>query len=619
MALEKLKKIAQLLRYLILTSTTKAGSGHPTSCFSAVEIVTTLFFGGFFNWKKDDPKNINNDRFILSKGHAAPLLYSLYVLLGYLKKEELMRLRQFNSVLQGHPIPDSFLVDVATGSLGQGLSLGLGMAMGLKLKTKYPPKIWVLLGDSEVMEGQIWEAVSIASFYQVDNLIAIVDVNRLGQRGETIHGWDLKSYQKKFEAFGWQAITVEDGHNFLKLIEAFNKVKLTDKKPKVVLAKTIKGKGFSFWENSPSWHGKALDNDLYQKAVRELGKLDEQYFPQKIIQVKQENSPLFSIKDLPKSLGDYKKGELIATRKAYGMALAKLGESLNNLVVLDAEVSNSTYSQIFKEEFPDRFFEMFIAEQNMISVAVGFSKVGFIPFCSSFSAFLIRAFDQIRMAAYSQANLKICGSHSGVSIGEDGVSQMGLEDLAMARSIYGSVVFYPSDAVSCEKLTALAATQPGIFYLKTTRVKTPVIYQKDEKFKIGGLKVLKKSSEDKVAVIGCGIAVFEILAAYEILKKEGVVIRVIDLYSIKPVKKKQLYQQIKDCQAVITVEDHYLEGGMGEVVSQILADSKIPIYHLAVKKLPRSGKSEELLHYEEIDKEAVVSMVKKILKRERKK
>ncbi len=620
----QLKQIAKLLRYYILLSTTKAGSGHPTSSLSAVEIITSLFFANYFKADFSNIKSLKNDRLVLSKGHASPLLYSLYVILGLIDKNELINLRTFNSWLEGHPIPDNYLVDVATGSLGQGLSVGLGMAMGLRLKrnsfkkNQRLPTVWVLLGDSELAEGQIWESIQIASYYQVNNLVALVDINRLGQRGETMVGWDLEKYQKRFTAFGWHVVVVDDGHNFLKIKEGFNQIKPQSKKPKVILFKTIKGKGISFLENKEGFHGKALSEEQFFLAIKELGEFDEQtilnwcrvHKPIKLLE-KENDFQNLNIKPT-----FFDKNDLVATRYAYGLALKKIGKKIKSLVVLDAEVSNSTYAELFKKKFPIRFFEMFIAEQNMISCAVGFSKVGFIPFCSSFSAFLTRAFDQIRMAAYSMANIKICGSHAGVSIGQDGVSQMGLEDLSMMRSIFHSIVFYPSDAVSTEKLTFEAVKHSGIVYIRTTRNKTPIIYEANEEFPIGEFKILKKSEKDQVLVIASGITVFQSLKAYQLLNKENIKIRVIDLYCLKPINKDKLKEIASGVKFIVTVEDHYLAGGLGEAVSSAISDLSIPIYHLFVKKMPKSGQSEELFAYEGIDSSAIIRFIKEKLNKD---
>ncbi len=609
-----LKEIAKLLRYYILTATSEAKSGHPTSSLSAVEILTELFFDNFFKSDLANPKSFFNDRFILSKGHAAPLLYALYVVLGLINEEEILNLRKFNSFLQGHPMPDKFLVDVATGSLGQGLSVGLGMALAMKLKIKKEerlPKVWVLLGDSEMAEGQVWEAIEVAGYYQVENLIGIVDVNRLGQRGETMLSWNLSLYQKRIEAFGWQVIKVDDGHSFLKLKEAYLKA-VESKIPTMILAKTIKGKGVSFLQNLNGWHGKALDKEQLNLALKEIGEIKKD-FVKKIAVNNIENEQENNFLNIQVNPPPYEKNHLVSTRKAYGEALTALGSLNEKVVSLDAEVSNSTYAEIFKKKFPERFFEMFIAEQNMISVALGFSKLGFIPFVSSFAALLTRAFDQIRMSQYSFADIKIVGSHAGVSIGEDGASQMGLEDLAMMRAILNSVVVYPSDAVSTWKLVFEAAKQKGIVYLRTTRKETPVIYSKDEEFPIGKSKIHFTGIEAKVLLITAGITLFEALKAQAKLKSEGIEMIVLDCYSVKPLDEENILNLSKKVEKIIVVEDHYPYGGLGEAVMNLLSKEKKPVFHLCVREIPKSGRPEELLRYGKIDEEAILNLVKKIL------
>lgn len=600
--INELEKIAKLLRYYVLTSTTKAGSGHPTSCLSSIEIVTSLFFGGYFQ---------KGDHFILSKGHAVPLIYSLYTVLGLISEEELMTLRKFNSLLQGHPIPDDFLIEAATGSLGQGLSIGLGMALENKINPKNKSKIWVLLGDSELAEGQIWEAVQIASYYQLDNLIAITDINRLGQRGETMLGWNMNQYQKRFRSFDWETIVV-DGHSFMELNQAFEKAKKI-KKPLIILAKTIKGKGISFLENKDNWHGKPLKEDELNLAIKELGEIEKMTFKlDSVYQNKKEKKQSGKTKKIINQTTTYSLGQLVATRKAYGNGLVNLGKVNNEVVVLDAETSNSTYAETFKKIFPHRFFEMFIAEQNMISVGLGLSKMGCIPFVSSFAAFLTRGFDQIRMSQYSNPNLKIVGSHAGVSIGEDGPSQMGLEDLAMMRSILNSVVLYPADAVSTEKLVFEAAKYNGLVYLRTTRKETPVIYPNNEEFPIGGLKIhaIKvKQAKEKILIVAAGITLFEALKAQKELVGNKIETIVVDCYSVKPIDKNTLNNLAKNVKKIIIVEDHYPAGGLGEAVKSVLLPINKPIYHLSVNKIPRSGKPEELLDYEEISAKNIIKKV----------
>jgi len=642
MKTEFLKKISQLIRYDILTSTTKAGSGHPTTCLSAVELMTTLFFGGFFHQDLKDPKAPSNDRLIFSKGHAAPLLYSLYHLAGVLTYEELMTLRDFYSVLEGHPTPRFKYVDVATGSLGQGLSVGVGMALGIKLKmkneklrVKREPRVWVLLGDSEMAEGQVWEAMEIAGYYKLDNLVAIIDVNRLGQSRETMLDWDLQTYAKRAQAFGWETIIIKDGHNLVEISRSLSKLVKTSGKPKMLLAKTIKGKGVSFLENKDGWHGKPVPKEMLGAALKELGEVDFK-IRGKINKpnVKCQMSNVKSISNFKFKISNYQLGQLVATREAYGDALVAIGEKNKQTVVLDAEVSNSTYSGKFKKVFPNRYFEMFIAEQNMVSAALGISKLGFVPFLSSFAAFLSRGFDQLRLAQYSQPNLKVVGSHAGVSIGADGPSQMGLEDLAMMRSLVNSIVFYPSDAVSTFKLTAIMAKTKGMFYLRTTREKTPVIYEKEEEFKIGGCKIhyVKndklqitndksisnnkfKKLRQKILIIAVGITVHEALKAQQELAKDGIEAVVIDAYSVKPLDETTIINYSKQIRSIIVVEDHYPAGGLGEAVSLLITNNQIPItklIHLCVSKIPRSGTPEELLRYEKIDCQAIVKAAKSI-------
>jgi len=605
---EKLKRIAKLVRYYILESTTEAGSGHPTTCLSATDLMTTLMFGGYFRFDPKNPSYSNNDRLIFSKGHAAPLLYSLWTAAEEIDEKELLTLRKFGSRLEGHPTMAFPFTEAATGSLGQGLSIGVGMALNAKYVDKLPYNTYVLLGDSEFSEGSVWEAIELASYYKLDNLIGILDVNRLGQRGQTMLGHDIDTYAKRISSFGWQTITV-DGHDIQAIKKAYEEAGKA-KKPVMIIAKTLKGKGVSFIEDKEGWHGKALNRDEFERAVKELGIIDKKVKAE--IAKPEKKSP--AVPEIKKIVSEpYELGKTVATRKAYGIALPKLTKEFNNIVVLDAEVSNSTYSELFKKAYPEKFFEMFIAEQNMIGAALGFSRRGKIPFCSTFAAFLSRAYDQIRMSQYSNPNIKICGSHAGVSIGEDGASQMGLEDISMFRAILNSVVFYPSDAVSTEKLVRAAAEFQGLVYLRTTRAETPVIYRDDEEFKLGGSKTIKKSNDDEVTVIAAGITLFEAIKAYDELKEEGISIRVIDLYSIKPLDIATLKKAAKETKAIITVEDHYEEGGLGEAVKGALSDSKSIIHSLCVRKMPRSGKPQELLDYEEISKDAIIKKVKQLL------
>ncbi len=609
---KNLEKLGKLIRYYILMSSTKAGSGHPSSSLSATDLMTGLFFGGFFRFDLKNPRLKNNDRLIFSKGHASPLFYSLYAAAGAVSENELTTLRKFGSKLEGHPTMEFVYTEAATGSLGQGLSIGVGMALNAKYVDKLPYRTYVLLGDSEMAEGQVWEAMEIASFYKLDNLVGILDVNKLGQRGETMYGYNLEVYQKRAESFGWETIVI-DGHNLKEIVKAFEKSTVVKDKPVIIIAKTIKGKGVSLLEGVDGWHGKALSPDEFEKALKELGEVDKSLTgglakPEK---AKTQNS---KVKNTSQKLEvGYKKGEMVATRKAYGNALVRIYPENPDMVVLDAEVSNSTYSDIFKKAYPERFFEMYIAEQNMVGVSLGLSRRGKIPFISTFAAFFTRAFDQIRMSQYSDGNIKFCGSHAGVSIGDDGSSQMGLEDIALFRTLLNGVVLYPSDAVSADKLVEQAAIHKGNVYIRTTRAETPIIYDNDEKFIIGGSKILRQNHNDRVTIVSAGITLHEALKAYEELQKEKINIRVIDLYSIKPIDAKNLEKAAKETKAIITVEDHFEAGGIGEAVKGALAGSGEKVYSLFVSKMPKSGKPQELLEYEGIDSKAIIAKVKEVL------
>jgi transketolase len=611
--METLKKLSALVRYYSLVSTTAAGSGHPTSSLSAADLMVGLFFGGLYRFDLEHPDHPNNDRLIFSKGHASPLLYALYAAAGRVSEEELLSLRRFDSPLEGHPTPNFRYAEAATGSLGQGLSIGVGMALNARYLDKLPYRTFVLLGDSEMSEGSQWEAMEIAAHYQLNNLMGIIDVNRLGQRGETLYGHNLEAYRVKAAAFGWETILI-DGHDFEQILSAYQKGSLSEERPVMIIARTIKGKGISLMEDQNGWHGKTLSKEQLKKALPELGEIDKT--------IRGEiNKPedLLLEPSLPRDIKEpvYPPDTPVATRKAYGLALKRIFPFYPAMVVLDAEVSNSTYAEIFQKAYPDRFFVMYIAEQNMVGVALGLSLRGKIPFISTFAAFLSRAFDQIRMSQYSRANIKFCGSHAGVSIGEDGPSQMGLEDLAMFRTISDCVVLYPCDAVSTEGLVKAAACHCGLVYLRTTRMATPILYAPGERFFIGGSKVLKTSRRDRVAVVAAGITLFEALKAYEELAAEGIYLRIIDLYSIKPLDEKTLKQAAQETEALITVEDHHPEGGLGEAVKSALSGDGTVIHSLAVRKKPVSGKPEELLDYEEISKEAIVKTVRDMLEQNR--
>jgi transketolase len=604
-----LENLAKLIRYFILASTTEAGSGHPTSSLSATDLMTALLFGGFFRFDAEEPGLPNNDRLIFSKGHASPLFYALWTAAGKVTERELLTMRKFGSRLEGHPTVAFPYVEASTGSLGQGLPIGLGMALNAKYVDKLPYRVFVLLGDSEMAEGSQWEAMQVASHYKLDNLIGILDVNRLGQRGETMYGCDLAAYKKRIASFGWKTEVI-DGHDFEQILPAFRRALKSKDKPVMLIAGTIKGKGVSFIEDKNGWHGKALNREQYEQALKELGEIDKSLRGK--ITLPRDIKPDYAKPQQAAEPG-YPPDKPVATRKAYGNALRRIYPQFPDIVVLDAEVSNSTYSEIFQEKYPERFFEMYIAEQNMVGAATGLQRRGKIPFISTFAAFFTRAFDQIRMSQYSNANLKFSGSHAGVSIGEDGPSQMGLEDIAMFRTILDSIVLYPSDAVSTERLVEEAARHKGIAYIRTTRKETPILYSAGEEFVIGGSKVLRKAGGDRVTVVSAGITLHEVLAAYEELKKEGIYIRVIDLYSIKPIDVSTLGEAARDTKAIITVEDHFAEGGLGEAVKSAFDATAIPIHLLAVRKMPASGKPAELLEYEGISRQAIIQKVKELL------
>jgi transketolase len=607
---KKLKELATLIRYYILIMTTEAGSGHPTSSLSATELMACLLFGGIFRLDADNPKFPNNDRLIFSKGHASPLLYALWAAAGKLTEKDLMTYRKFGSPLEGHPSIVFPYVEAATGSLGQGLSIGVGMALNAKYLDKLPYRTYVLLGDSEMAEGSQWESMQLAAHYKLNNLVGILDVNRLGQRGETMYGWDLEAYQKKISSFGWKTMLL-DGHSISEVLTAYEEALHVNDQPVMLIGRTIKGKGVSFIENKNGWHGKTLNKEECDRALKELGEIDKSVRGE--ISLPEDRKPKEQLSETPLKSVDYPAADPVATRKAYGNALVRIYPQFPDMVTLDGEVSNSTYAEIFKEAYPERFFEMYIAEQNMVGAALGLSCRGKVPFVSTFAAFFSRAFDQIRMSQYSDPNIKFVGSHAGVSIGEDGPSQMGLEDIAMFRTISNSVVFYPSDAVSTERLVEEAAKHYGLVYIRTTRKKTPILYNQEEKFIIGGSKVLRKSKKDIATVIAAGITLYEALEAYEALKKEGVFIRVIDLYSIKPIDETTLREAASATKSIITVEDHHAEGGIGEAVNSALSTYPVPVHSLSVKRKPKSGKPQELLDYEEISGTAIIKKVKELI------
>ena len=595
----QIQDIANVLRRDVAIMTTHSKSGHPTSCFSCAEIISTLFFNEM-NWDTKNSKNPDNDEFILSKGHAAPVLYSALYRSKAIK-HNLNNLRKLSSPLEGHPMPHSLKwAKVATGSLGQGLSIGLGIALSAKLSGR-KFKTFVLMGDSEVAEGSVWEAFGLASHYNLNNLVAIIDVNRLGQRGQTMLGHDVKEYKNRIKSFGWNTLTI-DGHNIKQIRKALTK---SSKKPLAIIAKTMKGKGVSFLENKEGWHGRAMNDKQLHQAIEEIPNVSMPNI--RIKKPKKQNE--IKIKYLPQKTKNYSLGKEVATREAYGNTLAELAIKNNKIIALDAEVSNSTKSEKVKSKTPRQFIETYIAEQNLIGISLGLSTKGFKPFASTFAAFLSRAHDQIRMSALSSANFTISGSHAGVSIGEDGASQMGLEDIALFRSLPNSSVFYPSDAISTKALTKLASKNPGVTYIRTTRPKTPTIYKEKEKFPIGDFKILKQSSKDKTVLIGAGITLHECLKAQEKLKN----VAVIDLYCIKPINTKKLVKFIKSHgNKIVISEDHYREGGIGEMLAEELENTKIKIAHLYVKEIPHSGSSKELLKKYKIDSTAITKAFKKL-------
>lgn len=613
----KTQEIAQLLRYYSLIATTKAGSGHPTSCLSAADLMAVLWGNDFFHYDIKNPQCENNDRLIFSKGHAAPLFYALWFLAGAVEEKELLTLRQFGARLEGHPTKAFPYTEVPTGSLGQGLSVGFGMALAAKYIDKLDYKTYVLLGDSELAEGQVWEALQLASYYKLGNLVAMVDLNRLGQRGETMLGHDEKNLYTRLQAFGWNVMMV-DGHNHEEIRNALLVAQRDSGKPYVIIAKTFKGKGVSLLENQEGWHGKALLPEQLTFALSEVGDVDTSLriklpLPRAKIEELRAKINSASLLALSSQLLALVRLSPISTRKAYGLSLVHLAESDQRIIALDAEVSNSTYAEELKKKMPERFFEMFIAEQHMVSTAVGLAERGKVPFVSTFAAFFTRAADQLRMAALGGANIKLVGSHAGVSIGEDGASQMGLEDISLFRSLWNSVVLYPSDAVSAGQLLQQAAQYKGLVYVRMTRKDMSTIYDAQELFPIGGSKVLHSSDSDQCTIIGAGITLHEALVAYKQLLAEGIQVRVIDLYSIKPLDLKTLKQAAIDTQHFIVVEDHYEAGGIGEAVRSGMYETSVIVHSLAVNLLPCSGSSQELLEYERISARSIVDKVKTLV------
>ena len=592
--IDAIKQKAKRLSILSMMSTTAAGSGHPTSCMSAAELVAGTFFYAI-KFDPKDPNSPDGDRFVLSKGHAAPVLYTALAEAGVFPESRLMTLRQFSSELEGHPTPRIPGVDAATGSLGQGLSVGSGLAIGARMD-KSPTRVYVLMGDGEMAEGQVWEAAAFAAHYKLDNLTVLADVNALGQSEPTMYQHDMEVYRKKFDSEGW-ATEIIDGHDVAAVLAALDHAKATNGRPQAILARTIKGHGVSSIAGKEHWHGKAIPKDQLAAAIKEIGPA---------IDLPADPGKSYARTSLPKPPNfpapappDYDPSKPVATREAYGFALKRLGAVNPHIVAISGDVKNSTFSEIFGDAFPNHFFQGYIAEQNLVSAGVGLAARGKVPFLDTFACFLARAYDQVRMAAISRSNINLCGSHCGVSIGEDGPSQMALEDIAIFRAVHSSTVLYPSDAIAAERLTETMAGRAGINYLRASRPKFPILYSKDEKFPIPGFKVLRQSSQDKVTVIGAGVTLHEALKAADQLKAEGTAVRVIDLYCVKPIDGKELSKEIAAAGGqLVTVEDHWAEGGIGEAVLSALAQAGVApakSHLIAVREMPHSGKPDELI------------------------
>jgi transketolase len=611
-SLAVLHNIATQLRIDSVRSTTEAGSGHPTTCLSAADLIAALFFAEM-RFDPKDPQHPEADRFVLSKGHGAPILYSVWAELGLFPREHLLTLRKISSDLEGHPTPRLPFVDVATGSLGQGLCAGIGIALNARrIASDY--RTYVMLGDGESAEGAVWESAEVAAKQKLDNLCAITDVNGLGQSQATQWDHHLDAFTKRWTAFGWHTIQI-DGHDLKQILAAYKEARATKGQPTMIIAGTLKGKGCSIFEGKEGWHGKALKKGPEADgAIKELeASFIKTSDPKPVIpmpaQKRVEPPPADFVAKLPAPA--YKSGDLVATREAYGKALAELGAIDRRVVALDADVMNSTFSDKFGQQFPDRFYEMYIAEQVMIGASMGLAARGAIPFPSSFACFLERGAEFIRMAGISNVNVKLVGTHAGISIGEDGPSQMALEDLAMARGVPNATVFYPSDAVCAERLIALAAATPGPVYVRTSRPKTPILYSATDTFTRGGSRTLRKTDKDVVTVVGAGVTLFEALKAADQLAKDGVGVRVIDAYSIQPIDRDALIAAGKATGGwIITVEDHYAHGGLGDAVSEAVWDQQFRVQRLAVREIPRSGEPDELLERYGISANAIVKAVK---------
>ncbi len=612
--LKLLQDKATRLRIDSIRATTAAGSGHPTSCASAADIVSALFFS-VMRYDPQQPHNRANDVFVLSKGHAAPLLYSAWSEAGLFPREHLLTLRQTSSDLEGHPTPKLPYVDVATGSLGQGLPVGLGIALNAKLE-KSDQRIYVLMGDGESAEGSVWESAELGANDALDNLCAIIDVNRLGQSGPTMLQHHMEIYKARWEAFGWHAIVV-DGHDISALLKAFDEAEQTTGKPTIILARTLKGKGIVGIEDKEGWHGKPLPKEEADRAVAVLEKSltgeADSWTPKLPDQraTPAVPTPTGAMPKSPYAIG----GKEVATRKAFGDALKELAKVNPRVVSLDADVKNSTFTEEFMDVAPKRFFEGYIAEQNMVGMSMGLAARGKIPFSSTFACFFSRAYDFVRMAAISQLNVKFAGTHVGVSIGEDGPSQMGLEDMAMFGAEPNFTVLYPSDATSAWAATMLAADLVGPTYIRLGRPNNPIVYSPDEKFEIGKSKVLRQGNNDRILIVAAGITLFEALKAYDELKKSGIDIRILDLFSVQPIDRETLLASARAAgNQVITVEDHYSHGGLGDAVQSALSPSGIPVHKIAVTEIPHSGKPQELVEKFGISSKSIVAKVKELVK-----
>jgi len=608
--LDDLHDLAGQLRVDSIRASTAAGSGHPTSSMSAADLMAVLLARHFrYDWERpDDPAN---DHLIFSKGHASPLLYSMFKAAGVVSDEELISgYRRFGSPLQGHPTPRLPWVDVATGSLGQGLPDGVGVALAGRYLDELPYRVWVLCGDSEMAEGSMWEAFDKAAYYRLANLTAIVDVNRLGQRGPTELGWDLDGYARRIEGFGCRAIPI-DGHDLGEIETAFAQMADADR-PTVILARTRKGRGFSEIEDREGWHGRPLPAEMAERAVVELG-------GERHVTVRGPRPAGGSPRTRPSAeviLPRYAMGAKVATRKAFGESLAAVG-ARSDVVALDGEVDNSTHAEDFAKAYPERYFEMFIAEQQLVAAAVGLSVRGYVPFAATFAAFFTRAYDFVRMAGISEVNIRLCGSHAGVEIGADGPSQMALEDLAMMRAVHGSTVLYPSDATSTAGLVREMAERTGVVYMRTTRGAYPVLYGPDEAFPIGGAKVVRSSPDDQVTLVGAGVTLHNCLAAADQLGRDGIAARVVDLYSVKPIDTETLVTAAAATRdRLVVVEDHYPAGGIGSAVLEALNDAGHParLVHLAVRGLPGSGTPAELMDAAGISTGHVVQAAREVLR-----